>query len=369
MEAPRAESLKPKAVARFSGTIATVKVALLLPLSGDSKELGQAMLDAATLALYDKYVMLPPEHITAQIVLIPKDTGSSPSNAATVAQQAIDQGAQLIIGPLYSSAVQAAAPIARKAGVPMIALSNNRVIAGNGVYAFGFIPEQQVVRVAEYAALQNISAVASLAPNDPYGQTVTETLTKTLRDRAVRVEPVETYARSATNLEAAATRLRQGYDANPFQALFIAEGGEQMGSIVTQLTARGLDKKNLHFIGTGLWDDPETMRIPLLKGAWYASGPTEFYGTFERRFVSTYGYTPKRVASLAYDAVSLAATLTLQKGGANFDAETLTNPQGFVGPSNGLYRLKKDGTAEHALAIMEITGGAPKILEAAPRKF
>src|SRR5579872_4670390 len=97
----------------------SVKVALLLPLSGDSSAVGTAMLDAATMALSDSYLTASPEQIRSQIILLPKDTGNTPAESARMVQQAIDQGAQFIIGPLFSQSVNVVAPIVQSHHIGM----------------------------------------------------------------------------------------------------------------------------------------------------------------------------------------------------------------------------------------------------------
>lgn len=368
--APPAQLPPQEPMNRMPVNVPVVRVALLLPMSGESQALGQSLLDASTLALHDIYMPLKPDQIHARIILIPKDTGSSPASAASAAEQAVGQGVSLIIGPFYGASVSAAAPVAHKSGVPMLSLSNNKAVAGDNVYVFGFLPEQQIQRVAEYAARVNVSSFGALLPNDAYGSTVSETLKSSLAGRGISVDPVEMYARTSSNLEAAAIRLRAGYDKNKFQALFIADGGDELKEMLASLKNHGLDRKSVRLIGTGLWDDEEVRNNPDMLGAWFASSPPHYYTEFERHFVAAYGYKPQRLASLTYDAVMLAATLAMNGGGPNYSAQVLTNPQGFIGPANGLYRLKPDGTSERALSIMEISaGGGVKMLDSAPMTF
>ena len=338
-------------------------------MSGESATLGQSLLDAATLALHDIYMPLKTDQIKARIILIPKDTGSSPASAGAAAEEALAQGAQLIIGPLYGAASSAAAPAARKSGVPMLSLSNNKTVAGDNVYVFGFLPDQQVNRVTDYAARTNISSFGALLPNDAYGTTVADTLKSTLTSRAIHIEPIEMYAKTSANLDAAVDRLRQGYDRARFQALFIAEGGDQLKAILAALKAKGFARGSARLVGTGLWDDEATIKNPDMQGAWFASSPPQFYASFERHFVAAYHYKPERLASLAYDAVTMAAELSMKAGTANFSQAALTQPQGFHGPANGLYRLMPGGTSERALSVMEINNGAVKMLATAPLGF
>lgn len=372
--APAARALpsaeRPPPLEPIPANLPTVKIALLLPLSGDQQALGQAMLDAATLALYDEYFVMKAGNIKARLVLMPKDTGNSPTTAVAAAEEVLKQGAQIIVGPVFSPYVTAIAPLARKAGVPMLTLSNNRAVAGEGVYLLGFMPEQQAARIAEYASLKSLTSFGALAPNDAYGKAVTEAMAGALGARGITVSPVEMYAaRSTANLEAAVTRLKGGYDRTPFKALLIAEGGEQLKQILNYLKAQQITRENVRLLGTGLWDEAEIFTNPDMQGAWFASAAPNYYRPFAKRFEAVYGYYPQRIASLAYDAVALASKLSQEKGGAHFDAATLTSRKGYLGPANGLYRLNADGTNTRALAVIEIRQGQAKSLDPAPLNF
>jgi branched-chain amino acid transport system substrate-binding protein len=350
-----------------------VKIALLVPLSGESVAIGNAMLDAATMAIFDSYVGMSADQIRAKIILLPKDTGNTPADAARVTRQAIDQGANFIIGPLFSQSVNLVAPLAKEAGINVLTFSNNKAVAADGVYTFGFLPEQQVARVAEYAYLHNMQRVAVLAPNDSYGQKVQDTLVDEYGKRGGLVSPTEFYAPSPANIDAAVSRLAASYnnasEERRFQAIFIADGGYQLKNIITSLKKTNLDLTKIKLLGTGLWDDPDIAAIPEMSGAWFSSSPPESYQNFERHFVAVYGYKPARLASLAYDAVSLVTHLVTASPETGLTTATLTDPSGYVGPANGLFRLKPDGTSERKLAIMEVTPNGFKVIEPAPKAF
>lgn len=363
--------VQPKGV--IPANVPSLKVALLLPLSGDSAAVGSAMLDAATMAISDSYLTVPSEQIKSQVILVPKDTVNRPADAAVAARQALDQGASFIIGPLFSQSVQTVAPMLKERGVTMLTFSNNRAVAGGGVFLFGFMPEEQVTRISEFAYLRNFTRVALLAPNDSYGEKVKKTLSESYARKGGSVAPAELYAPSPANIDAAVSRLAQAYNNLPedkrFQAIFIADGGSQLKNLIISLKRSKLDLSKIKLLGTGLWDDPEIAKIPELDGAWFPSSPPDSYQVFERRFMSTYGYRPVRLASLAYDAVTLICTISMSNPGAAISNEALTIPGGYMSPANGLFRLNADGTSERKLAIMEVSGGGFKVIDPALRNF
>jgi len=353
--------------------VPTVKVAILLPLSGDSIVVGNAMLDAATMAVSDSYLTVPGDQIHSRVILIPKDTGQTAVDSKVGAQQAIDQGASFIIGPLFSQSVSAVAPVAKEHHIKMLTFSNNSAVAEDGVYTFGFLPEQQIDRISEYAYLHNLQHVALLAPNDAYGEKVKERLTESYGHKGGTIWPAELYAPSAINIDAAVSRLSQAYatagDDRRFQAIFIAEGGTQLKNIIASLKKSKIDLKKIKLLGTGQWDDAEVAAIPEMEGAWFPAAPPDAYEVFEKRFVATYGYKPIRLASLAYDAVALVSTLTMATPGTGITTEAITNPAGFVGPANSLYRLNSNGMSQRQLGIMEVTNGTFKVIDPALKHF
>lgn len=362
-----------EAIGVIPANATVIKVGILLPLSGDSAALGNAMLDAATLALYDEYMSVPSGRIHSQIVLIPKDTGKSANSAASAAQQAIDDGATFIVGPLFSQAVTAMKPIVKAAGVPVISFSNNRVVAEPNIYTYGYLPEQQIARIAEYAYLHGYQRVALLAPNDAYGQKVRDELSYSYSQRGGSVAPAELYAPSEVNVDAAVARLMAAYqnstDDRKFQAVFIADGGGSMKNIIQSMKKNNLDFSRVKLLGAGVWDDPELMKIPELNGAIFPGTPPESFTMFEKRFFAMYGYRPVRLASLSYDAVSLLARISMSSAAAKVDASQIPNAEGYHAPANSLYRLLPEGISERKLAILQVTPTGFKVVEPASKTF
>ncbi len=342
----------------------TVRVALLVPLTGRNADLGKAMQDAATLALYDKYAAISPVMASTRVEILPKDTGDTPEMAAMSAKEAIDEGAVLIIGPIFSDAVSAVAPVARKAGTQVISFSNNAAVAGPGVYTFGFSPEQQASRVVSYMLSQK-KQVAALVPNTPLGQTVLNAAKNAAKAQGTMIAPVSLYLPQGVGVAGAVDALQK--DQTPFNALLIPETGNTLDTLLSTLSARGINSTNTQFIGTGLWDDPATITQHSLEGALLASSPPAQTQGFVNRFRNTYGYTPPRIASLAYDAVALGVTLATS--GRGFTADTLTSPGGFSGPANGIFRLRADGSTDRGLAVLQVRGGGYDVISPPPTTF
>ncbi|UEM21068.1 penicillin-binding protein activator [Skermanella mucosa] len=337
----------------------TVKVALLVPLTGNAADLGQGMLEAAQMALFDLG--------DDSFQLIPRDTKGTPGGASEAARAAIADGAQLILGPLYSSSVGAVRPAVQGAGLSMVSFSNNLSQAGSGAWTIGFSPENQVRRVVSYARSQGVSRIGSLAPRDAYGDAVSSALNTAALDVGARIVRTERYDPSATDLSPAVQSLASGGPGS-LDAIMLAEGGPKLRSAASLLPAFQIDPAQVKLLGTGMWDDPTLGSEPALVGGWYAAPDPAARRDFEQRFESVYGRRPPRLATLAYDAAALAAVLARNGGPAPFDMMALTNPNGFAGV-DGIFRLRPDGLVDRGLAVMEVTPDGNRVIDPAPSSF
>jgi branched-chain amino acid transport system substrate-binding protein len=335
------------------------RIALLLPLSGPNKDLGNAMLEAAQLALFD---LQKPD-----VILLPQDTGETPEGAVAAAQEALGKGAQIILGPLFSTSTAAVAPIARSAGVQVISFSNDTAVAGPGVYVMGFTVQPQVERVVSYAASQGLTQMAVLAPSSPYGQSVVTTMEETARNRGATVQPVGFFDPQGADLNASVTAFAAS--AKGVKAVMVPVGGARLSQVVPLMAYRDLDPRQTKYLGTGLWDSSNIWREGALLGAWYAAPPPETRAAFEKRFNDTYGRQPPRLVTLAYDATALAGLLgTKAPGGTLLTSQSLSDPNGFAGV-DGIFRWGPDGLPQRGLAVIEIQRNGVRTVSPAPASF
>ncbi len=335
-----------------------VRVALLLPLSGPSSALGQAMLDAAIMAVYD---------IGAdQIELMPHDTATSPETAADAARAAVNDGARLIVGPLLAADVEAVKPVAQQANVPILAFSSTASLAGNGTYLLSFQPGPEIARIVAYARAKGASHFAIFAPRTPYGDLAVTAMQDAVSANQSTLDVVGDYEATAASLADAAKGFA-GKGGN-YDALMLPDGGQRLKALAALLAYYDIDPDKVHFLGTSLWDDPGLGTEPNLVNGWYAAPAPEARADFERRFAAAEGKPPPRLSTLAYDATALAAVLAKNPAGPDFSAVALTNPSGFVG-LDGVFRLRPDGSVERLLAVLQVERGGRRVLDPAPQSF
>lgn len=334
------------------------RVGLLLPFSLRPQE-AAALYNAAELALFD--------HGDPNILLIPRDAGADESSANAAARALVNDGADIIIGPVLREGVLGAANAARGENIPVIGFSSDRTVGGNGVYLLSFQLEDEISRIVSYAASQNIRSIALLAPSNEYGRRVETALREEARLHNVTIVTSQLYNRTDADASAAAAALAATLRTTPAQAVFIAESGTPLRAIGTALVRGGVDNRQVRFLGTSVWAG-EAQREPSLAGGWYVAADPSARTNFEGRYNTTFGEQPTRLASLGYDAVALAALLSRNGGPNGFSRAQLENGEGFSG-SDGLFRFRSTGAIERGLAIIEVRPNEVTILNPAPGQF
>jgi branched-chain amino acid transport system substrate-binding protein len=347
------------------------KVALLLPLSGANGELGQAILDAAQLALF--------EAGADRLTLLPRDKGGNAAGAASAARAVIGEGVHLILGPLLSPEVEAVKPIARDAHLNVIAFSTVTNLAGGNVFLMGFLPRQEVVREVGYARQRGLRRFAALAPNSPYGHLAADALQEAVSSSGGTVAKIEFFEPGAADPAPSIQRLLSRGPATgvvpiaagpapSFDALLLPEGGAKLKQVARQVRAQGAEAKPVQLLGSGLWDTPDIGGEPALEGGWFAASPPEVRQEFDQRFSATYGHRPPRLASLGYDAAALAAVLARGSSGDPFSQQAILNPSGFTGV-DGLFRFAPNGLVQRGLAVLEVEPQGAVVVSPAPQSF
>jgi Periplasmic binding protein len=334
-----------------------VKVGLILPLSapGNAGVAAQSMKNAAEMALA--------EFQNPNIQLLIKDDGGNPQGAQQGTQQALDEGAEIILGPLFAASVPATAQLARTRGVSVIAFSTDSSVAGRGVYLLSFLPESDVNRIIEYSASIGKRSFAALLPENAYGNVVEATFKQAVGRKGGRIIAFEKYG---ADRAAAARNVAQAL--GQADALFIADDGDSVVNVADAVTAAGANLRNIQLLGTGLWDNPRVYASPALQGGLYAAPDPAGFRNFSGRYRAKFGSDPVRTATLAYDAVALVAALARTQGPQRFSPDVLTNPSGFAGV-DGLFRFRADGTNERGLAVMKVATGGGQAVAGSPKSF
>jgi branched-chain amino acid transport system substrate-binding protein len=332
-----------------------VRVGMILPLTqnGAPSPIGVSMRNAAQLAIE--------EFAAPQITLMIQDDHSSPDGVAQAAQSELGAGAELILGPVFANNVRAAAAAAKSAGRPMIAFSTDVSVAGQGVYLLSFLIEGYVDRIVQYAVSTGKRSFAVMAPQSDYGNVATARFQQDASGLSAQVVVSARYSagQSATAAQEVAAVAGQ------IDGLFIPEQADAMPAVAGALASSNVKTQ---FLGTGVWNDARVLRLPQMQGAWFSAPDNSGFNALAQRYRAKFNSEPTRLATLSYDAVTLAAALARNPAPDRYSERTLTAVSGFSG-ADGVFRFRPDGTNERGLAVNVIEGGAAKVINPAPRSF
>jgi len=337
-----------------------IRVGLILPLSapGNAGVAAQSMKNAAELAL--------DEFKNPNIQLLVKDDGGTTQAAEAAARQAISEGAEIIIGPLFAQSVRAVGQVARQSNIPVIAFSTDASVAAPGVYLLSFLPESDVKRIVGFAISRGKHSFAALMPDNAYGSVVQAAFQQEMGRHHARVVVLEKYPSDPGQMAQKVQNVAQV--ANQIDSIFIPDGADTVPKVVQLLAADHVNLKRVQLLGTGLWDDRAIFADPALADGWYAAPESTGFRNFSNRYHARFGQDPVRTATLAYDAVALVAALVKTQGPQRFSQTVLTNSSGFSG-IDGIFRFRADGTNERGLAVLRVTPNGGQVISPAPRAF
>jgi hypothetical protein len=348
------------------GNGGSVQVALLIPSgSGQSQDelFGQNLENAARLAMAD----LSGVNIDLRVY----KTGGSPAQASALAKQAVDEGAQVILGPFYSEEANAAGVAVANSGVNVLAFSNNAAIAGGNVFVLGQTFDNTAKRLAGYAVRNGKSKVLIVNDRNVAGEVGKAAIERGVASAGGSVVGATSYEFSQNGIVQAASGIVSTAKSSGATALFLTADTAGALPLLSQLLVdNGIDRGTTQFIGLTRWDiPPATLALPGVQGGWFAMPDPGLQAQFRARYQGAYGSQPVPVAGLAYDGIAaIGALANRAKGGAPLSKGDLTQSAGFAGVS-GIFRLLPNGTNERGLAVATIRANQVVVIESAPRSF
>ena len=340
-----------------------VQVALLVSSgTGDPLDdaIARSMENAARLAIAD----LGASNIELKVYA----AGANASTGSAAATKAASEGADIILGPLYAEASNAAAVAVRGNGINVLSFSNNNTIAGGNLYILGTTFDSVAARLTRYAANQGKRKIFIVNANSPAEQIGAQAIQRAIAGSGATLAGTASFELSQNGVVQAIPNMASKIKSSGADAIFFTSTTDAaMPFLADLLPSNGVRSSDTQFIGLQRWDVPANApALPGLQGGWFAAPDPALAAQFRSRYSAAYGQDPHPLAALAYDGI--AAIGAIAKAGNPMTSASLTQGSGFAGV-NGIFRLRADGTNERALAVMQIQNGTVRQLEPAPRSF
>jgi hypothetical protein len=340
-----------------------VPVALLVPRSdSDSASVASSLENAARLALASLDGV--------QIDLRVYDTGGNAQRAAVQAETAVSEGAQIILGPLFGEAANAAGVAVADNNVNVLSFSNNPSIAGGNVFVLGTTFRNTADRLLGYASRQGQDSVMIVHPRNVEGEFGKSAIQAAASQNGVRVAGVESFAFSQDGVSEAVPRVRDTVDSSGANSLFITSNAAGALPMLLQLLPEaGVDPDRTQYMGLARWDVPsQLLSMPGAQGGYFTLPDTAAKNAFDTRYRARYDSAPHPLAGLAFDGIAAIGALVKQGRSDALSARALTQNSGFQG-ANGVFRIRPDGTNERGLAVATVRNNQVTILDPAPSGF
>lgn len=349
------------------------RVALLLPLTGLHMGLGQSMLAAAQVRYFD--IGAP------EFDLILKDTKGTPEHACKAFKEALSEKVDLILGPVFSSEVEAIKGMKEESLVPIITFSNTPQVLGQGIYTVGHLPSTYAQRVLDYARSQKISNadVVIVLPKNSYG----EVLERDIKDFEIKEADVPTSLhyqilfydlKQDKYLYHLAEQIKRK---NP-KILFIPEGGPALSKALEALVYHDYDLSKVQLLGTYGWimdQPPLVLKSPFWEEAIIAAPNPENRVYFMKKYEDLFKKKPSHLTTLAYDSISIAAEVmgalpplqsSFQEKPSYQEITSLLLGMPFY-TTEGILQFQESGSHKRELCLLRIRKGGVSLVDADPQ--
>ncbi|MEP1586009.1 MAG: penicillin-binding protein activator [Tateyamaria sp.] len=342
-----------------------IPVALLVPrgsAQASDNLLATNLENAARLAIRDLSGV--------QIDLRVYGTAGNAQTAASQAALAINDGANIIIGPLFAEAANAVGVVAAEQGVNVLAFSNNTTIAGGNVFVLGATFDNTANRLVSHAASQGRDKIVVVHARDVAGQLGRNAITQAIARSGATLAGTVGYPLSQEGLLAAVPNVKAAVDSAGANGVFLTASPAAGLPLLAQLLPEaGVSPSTTQYLGLTRWDIPaQTLQLPGLQGGLFTLPDPGASSAFRSKYEAAYGSAPHPIAGLAFDGIAAVGAL-VSRGKANaLSHGSLTQGSGFQG-ATGIFRLRADGTNERGLAVATVRNNQVNIISPAPRGF
>ena len=333
------------------------KIGLLVPLTGSFSYLGNTISGGSELAFFK---MRNPN-----IELLYFDTAGG-KQAVNAANEAISNNVDVVIGPLFSDSVSAVKPLLKASNIPVLSFSNNIDVAEPGVWVLGYLPEQQISQLVDFAVARGKQNFGILSANSQLGKKITNAAINQLADYGLSARTVfeldnisqmeqeellsqiKTFAKYVDTSKDPLTLPPPAYD-----TVIIAGDTDFILQVAPILSYYDLGPDRALFMGIDKWNQPKMLNEPSLQNAILTLPKRPAEEKFNNVWQSEFTFESNDLAKISFDASALVIATAVDNAPIPLVDDLATQP-GFIGFS-GQFKMSESGLTERVFEIMEIS--------------
>ncbi len=301
-----------------------IKIGLVVPLSGEYKEVGNSILKSARLAI-NKIDDL-------RIEIVPRDTKSNPETTLRVSKELYEQGIKIIIGPVFNKNLIYLDELNK---VTFLSLSNTNINNPKNVISGGINAISQINAIKKFQEFAKLERSILLVPNSEFKNEIEDAVKKTkikLKDKFIydsdptiltfQIEKLTRYPQRKQNLKNEIIRLKNSNESNKkkkisnlekkdtlgginFDSVIIADFDESLKSVTTSLLYTDVSSNRVSYITLNQWFDKSILKEENLQPIYFPSINKENYDNFVSEYFSIYNEYPNQISFLSFDLVGL----------------------------------------------------------------
>ena len=301
-----------------------IKIGLIVPLSGEYKEIGRSIVNSTRLAIN--------KIDNSKIEILPRDTKSNPRITLRVAKELHELGVKIIIGPVFNKNLIYLEELNE---VIFLSLTNKITNNPKNIISAGINAISQINTIIKFQELYDIQRSIFLIPNSDFKNEIEEAISKTkikLKDTFIydtnptlltaQIEKITRYPQRKQRLENEIKRLKNSNEINKekkiadlekqdtfggvnFDSVIIADFDESLKSVATSLLYTDISSKRVHYICLNQWFDESLLKEISLQPIYFPSINKENYDEFVTKYFNIYQKFPNQISFLSYDLVGL----------------------------------------------------------------
>ena len=349
-----------------------IKIGILVPLTGENKQLGQQIIKASRLAIQDIN--------SKKIELYPKDTRSDPDKTLKSAKELQDLGINIVIGPVFYQSLRYLNDLEN---ITFLSFTNKTIDLPKNVISSGINATSQIDTIKKFIENNQINKTIFLTPQVSYE----EEIKKAIKQTKIKIYKQHTYNKEPTKLtkqiekitnykvrkqnvideikriensdlsdsekERRIIRLKKKYTIGrlKFDSIVIADFDESLKSVITSLLYTDVSPKDKFFITFNQWFDESILNEKSLQPIYYPSIDNENLEIFKKKFYNEFNEQPNHLTLLSYDLVGLVYYLIKSNNNLEFD-KLFKKKNSFKGKI-GVFEIK-DNKINHKLNFYQI---------------
>ena len=353
-----------------------IKIGLLVPLTGEDKEIGNQIIKSTRIALKDID--------SKKLEIYPRDSGSDPNQIIKAANNLREIGVQIVIGPVFYKNLTYLENIQ---DMIFISLTNQTMNLPSNVISSGVNATSQLNTIKKFIELNKFNKTIFLTPKLDYENEIK----KAIRQSKIKIhkhyiydtEPTKLTAQiekitnykirkqnlldeikrveesDLTDKEKQLEKLKKRYTIGNvnFDSIIISDFDESLKSVITSLLYTDVSPKNKSIITFNQWFDESLLNEKTIQPIYYPSINKKNLEDFESKFFNEFNENPNYLSLLSYDLVGLIYYLSLKNDLSNIN-KLFKEKNSFKGKI-GIFNIKNN-EINHILNLYEVKDGKLK---------